>query len=51
MAHKEGTTAPVRKLVVATNEFVGGEIVMQFDMPNPDSVAEACGVVVHKRGK
>lgn len=51
MAHKEGSNAPVRKLVVATNEFVGGEIVMQFDMPDPDSVAEACGVVVHRRAK
>jgi hypothetical protein len=51
MAHKEGSSAPVRKLVVATNEFVGGEIVMQFDMPSPDSVADACGVVVHKREK
>ena len=51
MAHKEGSSAPVRKLVVATNEFIGGEIVMQFDMSNPDSVADACGVVVHKREK
>lgn len=51
MAHKEGTGAPTRKVVIATDEFVGGEIVMQFDMPDPESVAEACGVVVHKRGK
>ena len=51
MAHKEGTTAPIHKVVIATNEFVGGEIVMQFDMPEVGSVAEACGVVVHKRAK
>jgi hypothetical protein len=51
MAHKEGTSAPVHKLVIATDEFVGGEIVMQFDMPEPENVAEACGVVVHKRAK
>lgn len=24
MAHKEGSSAPIRKLVVATNEFIGG---------------------------
>jgi len=51
MAHTEGSSAPVRKLVVAANEFVGGEIVIQFDMPEPDSVAEACGVIVHRRAK
>ncbi len=51
IAHKEGSSAPIRKLVIATDEFVGGEIVMQFDMPAPDSVAEACGIVVHKRAK
>jgi hypothetical protein len=51
MAHREGSSAPVRKIVVATDEFVGGEIVIQFDMPEPDAVAEACGVIVHKLAK
>jgi hypothetical protein len=51
VAHREGTSAAIHKLVIATDEFVGGEIVMQFDMPEPESVAEACGVVVHKRVK
>ena len=51
MAQKEGTNAPIHKVVIAADEFVGGEIVMQFDMPAPESVAEACGVVVHKREK
>jgi hypothetical protein len=49
MAHKAESSAPIRKLVVATNEFIGGESVIQFDMPEPDTVAEACGVVVQKQ--
>jgi hypothetical protein len=51
LPHKENSSAPVRKLVIATDEFVGGEIVMQFDMPDPESVAEACGIVIHKQPK
>jgi hypothetical protein len=48
MPHKEGTNPPVRKIVMAVNEYLGAEIVMQFDMPDPEEVADACGVVIHK---
>ena len=48
-AHKENSTPPVSKVVIATDEFAGGEIVMQFDMPNPDALAEACGIVYHRQ--
>jgi hypothetical protein len=51
IAHKENSNAPVRKLVIAADEFIGGEVVMQFDLPDPDPMAEACGLVIHKRAK
>ncbi len=49
LPHKENSGQPVRKLVIATDEYLAGEVVMQFDLPNPAPVAEACGLVVHKR--
>lgn len=47
--HKEGTGDPVRKLVIAANEYLALQVVAQFDMPDPTPVAEACGVIFHKR--
>jgi hypothetical protein len=49
LPHKEGTSAPVRKLVIAVDQFLAGEIAMQFDMPDPTSIADACGVIAHKK--
>ena len=49
LAHKDGAGPPVRKLVIAIDEFLAGEIVMQFDTPDPSEIEEACGVVAHKR--
>jgi hypothetical protein len=46
--HKEKTTPQVRKLVVGLSEFLGGEIVMQFDMADATEVAETCGIIWHK---
>jgi hypothetical protein len=46
--HKENTTPPVRKLVVSVPEYLAGDVVMQFDLPDPAEVAEACGVIWHK---
>jgi hypothetical protein len=47
---KEGDTlSPVRKVVVATDEFHGGQVTVQFDMPDPQEVVEACGLIL--RGK
>lgn len=48
MPHKEDTSAPVKKIVVGIDEYLGGEVVMQFDMPNPTEVADACGAIWHK---
>ncbi len=35
-------------MVIGVSEYLGGEIVMQFDMPDASEVAEACGVILHK---
>lgn len=48
MPHKENTSAPVKKVVIGFDEYLGGEIVMQFDMPDPTEVADTCGVIWHK---
>jgi hypothetical protein len=46
--HKENTTPQVHKIVVGLTEFLGGEVVMQFDMPDATEIGEVCGVVWHK---
>ena len=51
LPHKEGTGDPVRKVVLAINEAMGSEIVIQFDMPDPALIADDCGVIAHKRSK
>jgi len=49
LPHKPDTNPAIRKAVIAVNEYLAGEIVMQFDMPDPTEVADACGGLVHKR--
>ncbi len=48
LQHKEGTGAPVHKAIISVNEYLGAEIVVQFDMPDPTEVADACGLIIHK---
>jgi hypothetical protein len=47
--HKDGTNPPVRKLVLGVNEHRGDEIVIQFDMPDPTEMADACGALIRKK--
>lgn len=49
MPHKENTNPPVRKLVIGVPEYSGAQIQVEFGMPEPTAVAEACGVVLHKK--
>jgi hypothetical protein len=49
MPHKENTNPPVRTIIVGVPEYLGAQIQVQFDMPDPGVMAEACGVVLHKR--
>jgi hypothetical protein len=48
ISHKEGTSPQVRKVVVSIPELRGGDIVVQFDLPDVTEVAKACGVTYHK---
>lgn len=48
MPHKENTSPQVRKIVIGTNEYLGAEVVMQFDLPESSEVADSCGVIWHK---
>jgi hypothetical protein len=47
--HKDNTNPQVRKVVMGVPEFLGGEVVMQFDMPEATEVADACGIISHKQ--
>lgn len=49
LPHKERTSPPVRKVVIAMDEYLASEIVMQFDMPDPTQLADVCGALVHKK--
>jgi len=48
MFHKENTSSQVKKIVIGIDEYLGGEVVMQFDLPDSSEVAEACGVTWYK---
>lgn len=41
--HKPGTGRQVHKLVIGVQEHLGGQIVMEFDLPDSREVAAACG--------
>ena len=45
---KENTNPQIRRVVIDVSEYLGGEVVMQFDMPDATEVAEACGIIMHK---
>jgi hypothetical protein len=47
--HKENTSEQVRKVILGLDEAFAGEVQIQFDMPDATEVAEACGVVIHKK--
>ncbi len=45
---KQNTNPQIRKIVIGVDEFLGGEVVMQFDLPDATEVAEACEIIWHK---
>ena len=45
---KEGTSPQIKKVVLSIPEYLGGNIVIQFDLPDVTEVAKACGVSMHK---
>jgi hypothetical protein len=48
LPHKENTNPQVRKFVVGLPEYIGTEVVMQFDFPDSTDVADTCGVIWHR---
>jgi hypothetical protein len=38
----------VKKVVVKIPEYLGADVVIQFDMPDATEVAKVCGVTYHK---
>ncbi len=49
LTHKEGTGDQVHKLVISVPEFLGGDMVMEFDFPSLDPINDSCGLVVHSK--
>jgi len=49
MPHKNNTNPPVRKVVIGMPEYLGAQIQVEFEMPEPGVVGEVCGVVLHKK--
>ncbi len=49
MPHKEGTNPQVRKILLGVSEYLAAQIQVQFDLPDSTEVADACGVIEHKR--
>jgi hypothetical protein len=49
MKHKEGTNDPVHKVIIGVNEYLGAEVVLQFDLPDPAEMADACGLLIRKQ--
>jgi hypothetical protein len=47
--HVEGKGEQVRKIVISVPEYLGGDVVMQFDLPDLTTVADSCGLIEHKR--
>jgi hypothetical protein len=48
ISHREGTSPQVRKIVLNIPEYKGGDVVIQFDLPDVTEVARACGVSYHR---
>jgi hypothetical protein len=41
--------APVHKLIIGLPEYQGGEIEMQFDIPDPREVGDTCGIIRYSK--
>jgi hypothetical protein len=48
LPHKESTNSQVKKVVVSIPEYLGSDVVIQFDLPDVTEVAKTCGVTYHK---
>lgn len=48
LPHKEGSGPQVKKVLLSIPEYMGGDVVIQFDMPDATEVSSACGITAHK---
>lgn len=46
--HRANSSPPHQKLVIMVQESLAGNIVAEFDMPDPDEMARACGITYHR---
>jgi hypothetical protein len=46
---RRSKAAQVRRLRIAANEYLASRVVAEFDLPESSSLAEACGLVSHKK--
>lgn len=49
LGHKEGTGPQIRRIMLGVPEYLAVQIQMEFDLPDSTEVADACGVILHKR--
>jgi hypothetical protein len=49
LPHKPNTNPPVRKVILGVPEYLGAEIEVEFEMPEPGEVADLCGAAIHER--
>lgn len=49
LPHKTHTNPPVKKVIVGLQQYLGGEVEMEFDMPDPTAVGNACGAIWHRK--
>lgn len=47
--HKEGTGPQITRIMLGVPEYLAVQIQMEFDLPDSTEVANACGVILHKR--
>ena len=48
LPHKDGTNPPVHKPTAAVDEDLAGEVVMEFDMPDPGQAGWVRGALTRK---
>lgn len=49
LLHKAHTTPPVKTVIVRVQQYLSGNVGMEFEMPDPQAVADACGAIWHKK--
>jgi hypothetical protein len=49
LKHKSAPPPPVKKLTMQLFDIAGSQVVVQFDLPDPTTLADACGVTEPKK--